>query len=352
MSISLLQPKFNIVIIGGMAKSGTTLPLTLLDGHTDLLVFPEELRIYSMIRDSFSKKLTATKFLNNSSVRRLSMGTFTNLDGDYKSHNGVGFGKYDYSEFDYQIFEQNIRIGFDLAVTLNDYLNVITNSFFLSLKNVLLSPKYFVFKEPNCETIFHEYEKILGPRVKFLVTIRNSTEHFLTLKNINSNHKRFNVISAYLYCCKSLTRKKLWSRVNKNNIHILDYNLLVTLPKTTMKKLCLFLDIDWQDTLLRPTKMSSDWYGNSSRNKISNKIFASPPEAHLKLSRNIIGVIEKTLAGDYEQYGWKTITNSDNLQKATFIESLFVNFIVVFLTIKGKLGSTLIGNFYRMLLRK
>ena len=30
------------VVISGMAKTGTTLPLTILDSHPELLVFPEE----------------------------------------------------------------------------------------------------------------------------------------------------------------------------------------------------------------------------------------------------------------------------------------------------------------------
>jgi len=37
-----------VVVFGGLAKTGTTLPLTLLDGHTQLTVFPEELRFFHL----------------------------------------------------------------------------------------------------------------------------------------------------------------------------------------------------------------------------------------------------------------------------------------------------------------
>ena len=54
-SLAMLDPiwarDLKATIIGGMAKTGTTLPLTLLDGHPDLVVFPEEFRFFHMKAD-------------------------------------------------------------------------------------------------------------------------------------------------------------------------------------------------------------------------------------------------------------------------------------------------------------
>ena len=99
--------EFSSVVLMGMAKSGTTLPLTLLDSHPDLFVMPEELTFFHLGYDSPDWKLAFKQFEedNNLNLFKIDETDFKK----YKEHNGRGFGKRNYTNINYEEFNENVR---------------------------------------------------------------------------------------------------------------------------------------------------------------------------------------------------------------------------------------------------
>jgi len=300
------------VIISGMAKTGTTLPLTLLDNHPDLLVFPEELRFFHLGCDKRNGKHAVDRFFNNFNIKQLAQKELFYQDEDYLKHGGTGFGKRDYSMFDFNKFEQTVRELFENYSDPSDRFYGIIYAFKNALgEDQINNRTIFVCKAPHNELYIKKWKRILNPNSKYIISTRIPTEHFLSLKNIESLIGRSNTGNAYRYVNSVKSRLRLWNQFPQKDTLILDYDALLNNSKETITSLCSFLGIGYDESLLTPTKMGVPWAGNSSRGIVKEKIFKNEHKASKLLEKREIEIIETGLQDLYEKMNWPKILQVD-----------------------------------------
>jgi hypothetical protein len=308
-SLALLEPIWSrdlkATIIGGMAKTGTTLPLTLLDGHPDLVVFPEEFRFFHMKADRRDGVAAAEAFLGNQNTRRLSSGKQDYGRDDYTSHGGSGFGQTDYSMFDWSLFDRLVRNGFVARSKAIDRFRVVIGAYLAAMGlSVAGGPIHFVCKAPHNEKYALQWVRMLGSRGRFIQCMRDPIEHYMSLQNIARLYGSGDYPAAD-FARKVRRRRWLWNIYPGKRLYLLDYDRLTADPDVEMRKIADFIGIAFDETMTRPTKNAMPWSGNSSRGYVSDSVFINPSVARDVVSKEDQLIIEGYLRRFMTRMGWQ-----------------------------------------------
>lgn len=318
---------FQCVVIAGMAKTGTTLPLTLLDNHPELTIFPEELRFFHLKCDVLDNIKASTCLLNDGNIQMLSKKkAYYNTD-DYLKTGGTGFGQRNYSKFDYKIFEQEIKSGFaESSSPIEKFINIVESFNNAQGKNGSKPNSIFVCKAPHNELFISKWEKMLGENGKYIICTRLPSEHFLSLKNVQNLRSPKKQLNVYKYVYNVKHRVKLWEEFPEKQTFIIDYDHLVNNVELCMKKICAFLEILYHTNLTKPTKMGIPWAGNSSRNIVSEKVFQNKHKAHEILKKKEIIALEYGLRKFYRKMNWEITVVPNFRQKLNYqINYIFIS---------------------------
>ena len=294
---------FQHLVICGLPKTGTTLPLTLFDGHPELCVFPEELRFMDSGCQNMQNPDALVKLLHNHNTRQLQADVAW-LD-DYREHLGTGYGLRDYSNLEFKTFSATLDEAFQVANTpLQRYF-----ACFYALetargrqRTLLKNKPVLVSKSPNNELFMYSWERMLKNKVKFIWCVRNPFEHYLSIVN-TSNKVGKNPMSVEQYCLWVKARNDLLP-VENDNLFILGYEDLIENTEATVRAMADFAGIGFQQSLVHPTKNGTPWSGNSSRGIIRQGIYANPARAKEQLSADAIKTIETELAGMLSQFNY------------------------------------------------
>lgn len=313
-----MTPK--VVVIGGMAKAGTTLPLTLLDSHPELVVYSEELRFFHCGCDENDGE-AAERFLSNQNTKRFTLDQHDFGVDNYKAHAGTGFGKVDYSDFNFALFEKLIRQSFDYFPQPRRRFHAVVAAYLVAQGRSLTDRSVtFVCKAPHNELYAQKWVDMLGESGKYVICVRDPLEHFLSRMTVRSmggfNYDCYNHINEVKY------RLKLLNVLPKAALCILDYDDLITDTSVVMEKLASFLGITYNENLLCPTKNGVPWGGNSSRGIVGNKVFKNPKIAREKLPASVVRAIEVGLYHFMMERGYavsKKATISERLTSAIIL---------------------------------
>ena len=180
-------------------------------------------------------------------------------------------GNYGFKKFDEQFFKELIAKNVKSDFNSKELLELYFQAIHLSMK-IKTDVKYFV--EKSVENF--EYAEILAnyfPNSKFIHIIRNPYHNLVSLRNyqhkIFSGHINFkNIIgglfSSYYYCMRNTLTIK--------GYYVLKYEELVANPTKEMKAIANYLNITFNDNLLKPTVLGDEWGGNSINDKVYKKI--------------------------------------------------------------------------------
>jgi hypothetical protein len=242
--------------IAGQAKSGTTLIVALLDGHPELLVFPQDTAYFATAVTKYEARGRRAQFdyLTKESWSKV-------LFGNEKRKR-----KHDYSDFPHQkflkIFEQT---AFDPANMDRDLLVLMIESYAQLFSIPLDRIKRWVEKTPAnrnyVSTIFQRF-----PQAKLLLTIRDPRALLAAQIHLEKsrNTGRF---STYYVVAHWRVTANLARRIGAGEIpgFIIPYEQLVMDPGPIMQQVSKYLEISYEpDIVLRPTKVGRLWVGNSS----------------------------------------------------------------------------------------
>lgn len=298
-SQDVLEPIFfcdlKVTVIGGMAKTGTTLPLTLLDGHPDLVTFPEELRFFHMKADRWNANHAARKLLDNYNTRRLALGKTDYSLTDYTSHGGTGFGSVDYSMFDWDLFERLVVDGFAAHSTPLSRFRVVIGAYLLGMGRGLPDgPIHFVCKAPHNERFARKWRRMLGTRAQFIQCTRDPMEHYLSLLNVARMYDRIPQ-TAGAFARTVRKRLRLWKVYPEDKLFVLDYDRLTADTDGVMRDVADFMGVPFNESMLKPTKNGLPWMGNSSRGLVKDRVFQNKAVAREQLSAEDRRTIERRL---------------------------------------------------------
>src|SRR3989440_4621477 len=242
--------------IAGQAKSGTTLLAALLDGHPELLVLPQETAYFPTVLRKYRNAGRQAQFdyLTKESFSRVLFG------GEPK------WREHEYTNFPQQKFlEAFERAAFDPENAQRDLLALMAEGYAQTIGLPLDRIKRWIEKTPANRNHVHEIFARF-PRAKFLVTLRDPRAILATQIALEKTRKtkRFSVyyVIAHWRTAANLARRV---RAGDGGGLFVQFEQLVSEPATVMKKVCDYLEINFDpDVVLKPTKIGEPWGGNSA----------------------------------------------------------------------------------------
>jgi hypothetical protein len=268
MSIQVLPFDQRACFVAGQAKSGTTLLTALLDGHPQLLVLPEETAYFPTVLTKYAAR-----------GRRAQVDYLTR-----ESRSNVLFGgharrgKRDYSDFPRENFLDAFEgAAFDPAKIDKDLLVLMIESYAAALGVPLDRIQRWVEKTPANR---NHIAAILSrfPRAKILLTIRDPRAVLAAQIAITEKRSRKD-FSAYYVVAHWRVAAKLARRVLTGELPglLVPYERLALDPSAYMKKVCDYLEIDFDSQIvLDPTKAGRSWSGNSAVQTTFSQVSAEP----------------------------------------------------------------------------
>lgn len=261
--ISTLAPIFII----GHPKSGTSLVTSLLDSHKELLVISEESDFYSSTWRqakllNYQWKLSQEQKLSALINYIVEATHFKNyFRGDVE--NDIS-GNLNYSEFPTQKFKEELLSLTRLSMygkrfKQRELFEAILNAYLLSNNKLNHKElKYFVEKTPKHTWFLNEIKSDF-PNAKFIFVCRDPRDNYVSYKR-----KWGDKMNAIRFSKSWNDAIRIFEEAqNKMDIHFLKYEDLLNDPKGVVMQLVSFLGINWNDTLLQPTRSGILWKGNS-----------------------------------------------------------------------------------------
>jgi Sulfotransferase family len=260
------------LFIGGAAKSGTTLLMSLLDNHPQLVVLPEESHYLEKRRD----------FLNLHSYHAKLANLLTNLKplasaACYDISPECGIDARDYAQFDYDQFvslaanwinQPWMNDSLLLSETIRAYGTVAGVDWHNCVR--------WVEKTPGTESYGDALDELF-PEAKLIQIVRDPRAVFASIKNRDVKEHGF-----YHHAHK-LTR--MWNRSareisrlrsNPSRFLVIRYEDLVRNSGKILKAICRFGGFEFSEAMLEPTRAGSGWLGNSAFYRTFNGISAAP----------------------------------------------------------------------------
>lgn len=308
------------VFICGHIKTGTSLLASLLDDHPQLSVFPEELFLFSKYNVlKKNKQLDYEQFwdlfFNDIQIKK--------MFGD--KSNGL-FGNVDYSAFDAKAFRKMCIKKTQHLETKDDFIFIIYETILSSFNELTKNDnKRWVEKTPMNEFYFH-YWLNAYPQAQFIYMKRDPFEVFSSIKKKRIiESKDYSVFS---FLTKYKTSLKLANKLKKQypkNFKIIELEELKKSTQITMKDICNYLNVNFTNTMLTPTKLGIEWKGNSMfSNNNTNEIDSN---SYYEKRLDIISEKESTLIKKYLQNEYLTIFDYDfiNYSFKSYIKVIFPN---------------------------
>jgi hypothetical protein len=309
---SARHPDPRFVVICGLPKAGTTLPLTLLDSHPALSVFPEELRFFHQRCDRRDGRAAAEALLAERNVRMLD--TARTRFSDYTAHAGTGFGVRDYSDVDFAAFATRVRERFAAERSPYERLLAVHLAYEAARGGRAgEAPAAFVSKAPHNEVYLRQWRRALGRRGRYVGILRDPVEHFYTLRTGDARYpgQIFLAlagapaeVAARRFARSYRDRLRLIERLPAQERILVTYESILDEPGETMSRVARFAGVDFDDTLLTPTKNGTPWEGNSVRDLSGRGIFRNPAVARERLEPQAVAVLEEALGDVMRRYGY------------------------------------------------
>lgn len=288
------------IFICGHRKSGTTMFHSLFDGHSELVVYPSDLNIlYAYFPLYLNEKYTKSQRLE-----RLNLILFKDLEFQL---NQQGLNN--------KISIKNFKEHFNNSIADADLLNMreiiekLLKSYAIITNQLNKRP---VIKETSIEIYANEIKQWF-PEAIFLHLVRDPRDNYAALKsgvskyysNLGEDEK---VTLASLINRVSIGFKmgELNKQIfNDYHYHIIKFEDLVKNTKMVMMDLAKKLNIQYNDKLLKTTKLSKPVLGNSFENKKFNKVSDDNINKWRKrISDDEAKIIEFHLGDLMEKYGY------------------------------------------------
>ena len=274
----------NLILISQIQRSGGTLLSQLLDGHDELLNYPNELIITSP-KFCWNNEFNFITFFNDGLLR------YCGLKKDYKKDGAGKIITHSKNEFIFDFYKQKkIFDSFKDKSNFRDQLDNFFSSFFysfLNYKNLNLPKKHiiaflprFIFYSYNLELYFKAYEngKIISIVRDPETWLASSQKHHNEYEDISKSFEIYKKNLNYI-----IDAKKKFG----DNIIIISFNDLVSKTKDTLMDLCRKLDINYDENIvLKPTFNGNEIRSDSSfqvvTGKIDNKVLKRSIDDNIK----------------------------------------------------------------------
>ncbi len=285
-----IQDKGSAFVLG-IPKSGTTLMMSLLDGHDELLAFPEQCPYLSFpVNGKVGDDLLESLF----QAKKLPRFHNQQIPADV-----VNREKKDYSSIDYSLFSRSATAFFRAHEKSSPELSppgLALLSLMHGFAEALGRPdfKRWVLKQTKYELRIEEIiSDFPGARLVYIVRDpvqsslsraikRRKKNRLSTLETGTADDLKLRPDKIRIHLSDLEEWKKSVSSITEaqkkypSQILVVKYEDLTAKPEYIMRQTSEFLDISWQPSLLIPTFMGKPWGGNSMRDKKFSGVEKNP----------------------------------------------------------------------------
>lgn len=263
------------LFIGGCQKSGTTLLMSLLDNHPQLVVLPEETHYLEERRKYLKRKSYQARLellLDN-------LGVLGSRSGCYDTSPSCAPDVRCYGKFDFERFA-GLAGEFISQPWMNDslLLSETIRAYGMVLGADWQNCVRWVEKTPKTETYSRLFDQLF-PDARLIQVVRDPRAVFASLKSRIVNR----------YGCHSKAHRLLrsWNRSareiprlrkDSSRFLVIRYEDLVGHPREVLETICRFGGFDFSERLFEPTRGGNGWLGNSSFYLTLEGISAAPLE--------------------------------------------------------------------------
>ncbi len=271
--------------IAGPAKSGTTLLVSLLDSHPELLVFPTETAYFPTVLGKYANagRRAQVNYLMEESFARVLFGAAPRA------------GKHRYEDFPTAEFRQQFeRLAFAPENGDRDLLFLMIEAYAQVRGISLESVKRWIEKTPanrnHIPAILQRF-----PDAKILLTLRDPRAIMAAQIALETKRKtgRFSV---YYVAKHWRVAARLAQKIRRGEMPgvLVQFEKLVQEPRAVMQEVCAYLEISFlPEKLLSPTKAGQPWAGNSAAQAKFTEISSEPAfRWRQELNEKEIGWIE------------------------------------------------------------
>lgn len=264
------------VFICGHPKSGTTLLMSLLDSHPQLVVYPAETVFFRGLMPrlrnlGFEEKLSLAKrfllqYFEPSSAEQESEGEANNSQiEDRRLAVYIRYGE--------TCERMSNLLPAELCRHDGDFLSAAVLAFGLTHRLVTSETKYWVEKTPYNE-YFTDIIYKWWPEARCIHVVRDPRDNYATYRRKHPNLSPERFARGWNTSLNAGMRNR---RIyGSNRYFVLRYEDLTRQPDEVVPQLARFLDIEDNDTLRMPTKNGVPWQGNSMFNERFSGISARP----------------------------------------------------------------------------
>lgn len=302
-----MSPSFedHAVFIVGQAKAGTTLVTSLLDGHPQLAVIPVETDYYTTLWERI-RYIHWMWRLNPEQQAELILDTITQYS--HFRHPPEGF---DYDAFKMRLKVMIGRLG--AIVSRRD----LPDLFALAIRGKA-NKKLWIEKTPHHINHLPEITEDF-PKARFIFVYRDPRDNYTSYRRKHQNQNA--ELPVELFAERwNLRFRQIEEIKNSKQVFYFKTEDLLQNPEMKMRELAAFLEIEFNETLLKPTLCSLPWTGNSmwgdSNTEISPSIIGRYRE---KLEPDEILCLESVCDTEMKACGYDfTTTEAD---RKTFLKT-------------------------------
>lgn len=280
--------KNKATFICGYPKSGTTLLLSLLDGHPELLVLPEESYFFNYI---YPAKDKAKAILKETHLSNLSRNEVSDS----------AWGARGYPNFNFSLFESLVQSSALEAQDDRETLLAIMSAF--SSASGEGAKKRWVEKTPHNEYYYHIMRQWFGSDLVCIHIVRDPRDNFASYRKHRKNNNR--ELSAETFALRWALSCELGLRLARQfpHYHMVRYEDLTTRPSEVLQSICSWLGVSYDEKLLAPTLGGGIWGGNSMHGHRHSGITAQSVGLYKEqLSREEIEYLDSVLANYIQQF--------------------------------------------------
>lgn len=259
----------------GFPKSGTTLLLSLLDGHSALSVFPEELRFFSNVS---GKNDRVHQILSNFGFKQIL----------YESVERSAGGMRDYTALPKEKIESEVLNLPDDALTDRDLLVRLMEIWRNHGPGDPLEKVIWVEKTTGNEKNLMRMQRWFGSQASYLYIVRDPRDVYCSLAKSRGDNNKEGTPDTFAAAWRFSTLIAKWGERNVPNFKIVRYEDLVQQPVQILKEICSHLRVDFLPELLSPTRAGNAWDGNS----MHGKSFAGISPSSIGVYRNVLSQLE------------------------------------------------------------
>jgi hypothetical protein len=247
----------NPVFICGHPKSGTSLITALLDGHPEVIAYPEETMFFRRFLPAINGKTLSEKI--EIAEKQLIHIFEWNLS-DPPEHQ-KGYPDRDYSDISFDAIREKMQCYLDQHKDKDsEFLNAVMVSFGEVSGLVNERTKHWIEKTP-----YNEYysEKIFEwwPKARCIHILRDPRDNFVSYRKKHPNWSPQMFANNWVKSAKA-GRTNI-EKFGSTRYHLLKFEDLLTKPEEIMRELANFLELTWDECLLMPTRAGDAWRGNS-----------------------------------------------------------------------------------------